>query len=102
MKYNLIQVKKKAIPILRKSGVIRSAVFGSVARGTERKNSDIDFLVEFKKGKSLLDLIHLKYELEKVFRRKADVVTYNAIHPLLRESILNEQKIIYVRRKKKT
>lgn len=102
MKSNLIQIKKRATPILRKSGVVRSAVFGSFARGEARRDSDIDLLVELKRGKSLLDLIHLKHELEKAFGRKTDVVTYNALHPLLKEDILNEQKVIYVRRKKKT
>ena len=101
MKSNLTQVKKKAVPILRKSGVVRSAVFGSVARGTEKKNSDIDFLVEFERGKSLFDLVGLKLDLEDAFKKKVDIVTYRSISPLLRSRILKEQVKIYERRPKK-
>lgn len=97
---NLTQVKKKAVPILRKSGVIRSAVFGSVARGDAKKNSDIDFLVEFPRGKTLFDLVGLKLDLEEAFKKKVDVVTYNAPHPLLKDYILRDQKLIYEKRRK--
>ena len=47
-------IKKKAVPILKKSGVVRSAVFGSVARGEAKKKSDVDFLIQFRGEKSLL------------------------------------------------
>jgi hypothetical protein len=50
-------------------------VFGSVARGEERAESDIDFLVELEPGRSLLDLIGLKQDLEQVFGRDVDVFT---------------------------
>lgn len=89
------QIKEKAEPIFKESGVVRSALFGSAARGEMTQDSDIDILVELKKNKSLLDLVHLQLELEKIFNRKVDVITYNSIHPLLRDSILKGQKAIY-------
>lgn len=61
--------------------------------GTER-DSDIDILVEFKSEKSLLDLAGLKIELEEALGRRVDVLTYNSLHPLLRDRILQEQKVI--------
>lgn len=92
----LTLIKKKAVPILRKSGVVRSAVFGSVARGEVKKKSDIDFLVEFAGKKTLFDLVGLKLALEDAFKRKVDVVTYDSLrHPLLKKYILKDQKLIY-------
>jgi hypothetical protein len=63
-------------------------------RGEHRGDSDIDILVEFEGEKSLLDLARLKIELEKVLRRRVDVLTYGSLHPLLRDRILQEQKVI--------
>ncbi|MGP3668261.1 MAG: nucleotidyltransferase family protein [Candidatus Bathyarchaeota archaeon] len=63
-------------------------------RGEERKDSDIDILVEFEGEKSLLDLAGLKIDLEEALGRKVDVLTYNSLHPLLRDRILQEQKAI--------
>lgn len=89
------EIKKKIITILKKNDVKRAAVFGSVARGTAKKASDIDLLVEFKgNDKSLLDLSGLKIELEEKLNKKVDLLTYNSLNPLLREIILSEQKVI--------
>ena len=72
----------------------RAAIFGSFARGDEKENSDIDIIVEFRGEKSLLDLARLKIALEELLKIKVDVITYNSLHPLLRDRILNEQKVI--------
>jgi len=82
---------KKIIPILRQHGVVKAGVFGSIVRGEATKKSDIDILIQFKGRKSLLDLIGLELELEKSLRRDVDLLTYNSIHPLLRDRILNEE-----------
>jgi len=89
------EIKKKINPILKKNGVKRAAIFGSYARGEEKKRSDVDILIEYKNDdKSLLDLVGLEMELKKKLRKKVDLLTYDSIHPLLRESILEDQKII--------
>lgn len=77
--------------ILDAHGVRRASLFGSVARGDARPDSDVDILVELERGRTLLDLVALKRELEAVFGRPADVVTFNALHPALREAVLREQ-----------
>ena len=87
----LAKIKK----ILKKHGVKRASVFGSYARGEERKKSDIDLLVKFGKKASLFDLIGLELELKKTLKKDFDVLTYNSIHPLLKNIILNEQELIY-------
>jgi hypothetical protein len=65
-------------------------VFGSVARGEDRPDSDVDFLVDFEPGASLLDLIALKEDFEAVLGRPADIVTADGISPFLRDRILEE------------
>lgn len=90
-----ISAKKSISKILVESGVERAALFGSFARGDATKDSDIDLLIEFKgKKKSLLDLAALKMKLQEDLGRNVDLVTYNSLHPLLRERILSEQVII--------
>ena len=88
------EIKNKIIPIFKKYDVKRASIFGSFVRGEEKEDSDIDILVEFKGEKSLLDLAGLKIELEEKLGRKVDVLTYNSLHPLLKDKILKEQKVI--------
>jgi hypothetical protein len=88
-------IKKQIVPILRRQGVTKAALFGSCARSEARRNSDIDLLIKLKKGKTLFDIVRLKSDLEKRLGRKVDLVEYDAIRPLLRDIILSEQKPIY-------
>ncbi|MFA4890145.1 MAG: nucleotidyltransferase family protein [Candidatus Paceibacterota bacterium] len=94
------EIKRKIVPILKRQGVLRAAVFGSVARGEMTKKSDIDILVKLAKNKSLLDLVGLRLELKDKLGRNVDVVSYGGIHPLLRDIILKEQKVIYESKKR--
>ena len=88
------KIKNMLIPVLKKHGVKRAALFGSIVKGEDIKGSDIDLLIEFEGRKSLLDLVGLKLEVQELLERDVDIVTYGSIHPLLRERILNEQEII--------
>ena len=88
-------IKKQMIPILKRQGVTKAALFGSAVRGEMKKKSDIDLLVKLEKNKSLFDLVGLKLDLEKKLKRKVDVLTYKGINYRLKDTILNEQKIIY-------
>ena len=91
-------ISAKIIPTLKSQGVLKAALFGSVVRGEEKKGSDIDLLVELDDDKSLLDLVGLKLELEDSLKTRVDVLTYDAIYPLLKDIILGEQQIIYEKR----
>ena len=55
------------------------AVFGSVARGEDSPGSDVDFLVEFQPGSSLLDVIRLEEELSQLLDCPVDVVSAGAL-----------------------
>ena len=91
MKADLEEIKKKALPILKKAGVTRSSIFGSYVRGEATKDSDIDFLVEVPRDTDLFDLAGLKMKLEKALGRETDLITYRSVHPLLKNRILAEQ-----------
>ncbi len=84
-------IRRKLLPVLKRHDIARAALFGSYARGEGTRHSDLDILVEFKGKKSLLDLVELKYALEKNTGRKVDVLTFRALHPAIRERILSEQ-----------
>ena len=88
------EIKRKAVPLLKKNGVIKAGIFGSYARGEAKKKSDIDFLIKIKRGKSLLDLARLKNQLEENLKREVDLVEYSIIHPKIKEQILSEEVII--------
>ncbi|MFH1413072.1 MAG: nucleotidyltransferase family protein [bacterium] len=92
---NIQAIIKKTIPVLAKHQVKKSSIFGSFAHGDNKKDSDIDILVELKDGKTLLDLVSLEMDIEKEINKKVDVITYNSIHPLLKDSILRNEIKIY-------
>lgn len=86
------KIKKEILPILKKYGVTRAGIFGSIVRGEAKKDSDIDILVEIERDDiSLLDFVGIELELGEALGRKVDLVEYCTIHLRLREWILNEE-----------
>jgi predicted nucleotidyltransferase len=86
-------IKAKRADILRlaaQHGARNVRVFGSVARGEARPDSDIDVLVEFEPGRTLLDRIGLMQDLEDLLGRKVDVVTEKALHRMIRQQVLEQ------------
>jgi len=65
-------------------------VFGSVARGDQRYDSDVDFLVDFEPGRSLLDLTGLWLDLEAVLGCKVDVVSSRGLKPRLASEVMRD------------
>lgn len=82
------------VPILKQYGVSRAGLFGSVVHGRLGGESDVELLVDVPAGASLFDLAGLGLDPEQALGRKVDILTYNSIHPRLRERILAEQMII--------
>lgn len=91
MNAKLEEVRSLIIDILKKKDVKKAALFGSILKGDFNSESDIDILIKFEGEKSLLDLADLKMELVDKLGRKVDILTYDSIHPLLKDIILNEQ-----------
>lgn len=91
---DIVKIKKKILPVLKKYGVSRASLFGSVVRSEATEESDVDLLVEIKSDMGLLDFVGLKLELEKTLGRKVDLGEYDMIKPIIRERILREQVVI--------
>ena len=65
-------------------------IFGSVARGEARSDSDLDLLVEMAPDRSLLDIIAIQQDLEDLLGCKVQVLTEAAVSPYFRETVLKE------------
>lgn len=78
---------------LRRFGVRRLGLFGSVARGRARRGSDLDFVVDLER-KTFDDYMGLKFCLEGIFRRRVDLVMMGAIKTPLRAAILREVRYV--------
>jgi predicted nucleotidyltransferase len=87
---DILNRRDEIIRIANENGIKSVRLFGSVARDQENENSDIDFLVEFEKDRSLFDLVRFKQLLAEQFGKDIDVVTENSIHVEIREQILSE------------
>ena len=88
----LLGDKREALlRICAKHGARNVRVFGSVARGEAGEGSDLDLLVEFELGQSLLDHAALILDLEDLLGRKVDIVT-EGLYWLLRRRILKEAR----------
>lgn len=94
MQVDLLEVirenREEILRIATIHGATRIQIFGSVARGEERPESDIDFLVELVPGRSLLDQVALKQDLENLLNCSVDVVTEGELHWYIKEQVLRE------------
>ena len=73
-----------------KFGVIEIGLFGSYTRGNQKKDSDVDILVEFEKTIDLFAYVHLKNHLSDLLGVNVDLVAKKALKPKLGELILSE------------
>lgn len=69
-------------------------IFGSIAQGTAKKGSDIDVIVEFSQPIGFFKFIELEENLSKLFKRPVDLVSKEALKPILKDAILKE--VVYV------
>lgn len=86
------QRKKEIIAVARVHGLVNVRIFGSVARGEDTAQSDIDLLVDLEKGRTLLDLGGALVQLQDLLGRRVDIVTERGLHWYLREKILREAR----------
>lgn len=93
---NLDFDEKELKSVCRDNGIKFLAIFGSVARGEDIKDSDIDLLARFNEPKSLFELVNLEEQLSRVFGgRKTDLVTEGFLSPFIREAVKSNLKVIY-------
>jgi len=86
----LVRLRPIVLRVAKEYGARNVRVFGSFARGEQRRTSDLDLLVDLPRESSLFDLAGLKVDLEEAVGRKVDLVLSHSIKPLLRERILSE------------
>lgn len=80
------------LSLAARHGARNIRVFGSVARGEASETSDLDLLVEWEAGKSLLDHVGLVQDLEELLGTKVHVGTERSLHWYVRDRILKEAR----------
>jgi predicted nucleotidyltransferase len=93
---NVVSIlKKNRTYIKSRFYVKRIGIFGSFVKNEQTEISDIDILIEFEKGhKDFFNYVRLKCYLERLLKRRVDLVIKNAVKPQLRKKIFNE--VVYV------
>ncbi|MEI7668853.1 MAG: nucleotidyltransferase family protein [Pseudomonadota bacterium] len=82
--------KPQILALAEKQGVTDVRVFGSVARGEQTEESDVDFLIHVPKGVDLMDVGGLHWRLEELLKTKVHFVMDSSISPYMKDNILNE------------
>lgn len=86
----LQKLKPRIIKVLKKNGITKAGVFGSYARGEQKKTSDIDILIQPTKNMGFA-FAGVKLDLEQALKRKVDLLSYKGIHHALKKRILHEE-----------
>ena len=86
----LKQKRAEIISIAERNGGRKVRVFGSLARGDSGVASDVDFLIELEPGRSLLNILAIKQDLEDLLQRNVDVVTESAVSPYIKDDVIRE------------
>lgn len=86
---------KQLRKVCRENNVAMLGVFGSVARGEDTPESDIDLLVRFSESPDFVELIRLEDKFNKLLGRKVDLVTEGFLHPLIKDNAIKDLKLLY-------
>lgn len=90
-KEEILKTMKKELPYLKEKFKVKSiGIFGSYARGEQTKTSDIDMLIEFDAPVGFFKFIDLENYLSEKLRAKVDLVTPDALKPLIKPQIIEE------------
>ncbi|HZO55337.1 MAG TPA: nucleotidyltransferase family protein [Bryobacteraceae bacterium] len=82
--------RPEILRLAARHGAKNLRVFGSVARGEATESSDLDLLVEWEPGRSLLDHVRLVQDLEALLNTRVEIGTERSLHRLVRDRILSE------------
>lgn len=89
-KEDIKKILLKNKEIFEKYRIKRLGIFDSFLKGTNKKNSDIDLLVEFNEVIDLFEFVHIGRQFKKIFGVKVDLVTPGALKPYIKDKILKE------------
>ena len=81
LREQVVERKQLLRAVAARHGVRALWLFGSAARSEAKADSDLDFLAELAEGRSLVDLIGVKQDLEALFGRRVDVFTRGSLKP---------------------
>jgi predicted nucleotidyltransferase len=95
MSTEIQKIKELSEPVFKRYNIKRAGVFGSVARGEQNDQSDVDILVDMESSYDLFDFLQFKRDLETKLNKKVDLVEYSALKPVIRESVLSSEVLIY-------
>lgn len=84
--------REQILAVCQRHGVSNVRIFGSVVRGEAGMDSDLDILVELTGARTPWWPGGIVAELEELLGRRVDVVTTDALHPLIREAVLREAR----------
>jgi predicted nucleotidyltransferase len=88
-------ISREILPMLLSNGAKRVALFGSMVRGQDTSESDIDIRVAFKEPIGLLKLAHLQRELSQQLNRSVDLVTEDSLSRYIRPDVEAEKVVLY-------
>jgi predicted nucleotidyltransferase len=90
-------LEDKLMRVCQDNDVIYMGIFGSYVRGEQKRGSDIDIAIRYRKGarKSLFDLVELQLTLSRVFGRKVDLGEFDCINPYIIDDVKRRIKVIY-------
>lgn len=100
MSLELEKIKSIIVPILKQNGVEFAGVFGSVARGDDKPDSDVDILIRTgPKSPTGFAFFGIQEELEKALGREVDILTEKYVHPYIRKYVLRDLIDLYGERR---
>lgn len=79
--------KQMIVPVLQRYAVKQAAIFGSLAKGRLREESDIDLLIEPAIGFTLFHMLQMEEEITNITKRKTDIVEYRALKPSIKKEV---------------
>lgn len=82
--------RAEVLEVLERHGVRNARVFGSVARGDDRDDSDVDLLVELPRNTGLLSIARIEAELEAILEATVDLVSVKGLKPGVRSRVERE------------
>lgn len=88
-------IKRKAVPFLKKRNAEFVGLFGSHAKHQANASSDVDLLVRFDRRKNLFELNRIQRELSEKLNRKVDLVTEGALSRHMRDSVMENLVTLY-------
>jgi len=91
---NVTTLRAQILAAATSCGAREIRMFGSAARGEERQDSDVDFVVTLEPGRTLLDLTRLEVRLEQLLGRRVDVVTEGSLREPIRTTAMREAVLV--------